>query len=1040
MEVDGFDAYLCERLVREFSTNLVIACVRDGGIVRKWVGAGAAEVYGYDSEELESNPMLWLDVVHPADKARVSAAFDRLMSGESFVQEYRIFRSDGQMQWVRDCYTAACDSEGSVVRLIGLATGVSSERADIDNLLQFKNVLDAAPSAAAIGDLSGQVLYCNDALARILGFESPDEMIGMNFVDVVPEQRQEELAETVLPMVIEGPWSGELTAERNDGSLVEISASTNVLRDIEGAPVAIYALVADITERTHAEEEMVRLRSAVESASEGIGLADVEGNVIYINPALERMLGYSLDEYTQHWGRMVFVDRDLALREVGPTIVSGRPWHGEVEMRHKDGTHLICELHSAPVLDREDRLIATMAIMTDITDRKLAEEALRQSEERYHTVADFTYDWEFWMSPEMKFIYVSPSCERITGYKPSEFLSDPDLLHAIVHPDDREAFENHVREAMVSREALAIDFRIVRADGDERWIGHWCQPVYGADGEMMGRRASNRDITDQKLAEEALRESEQKYRELVENVDAMVFRMDPEMRPLALRGRVAEKLGYTADEIMNNIGLWLEMVHPDDIVELPDRLSRIAAEGKPSSVEMRIVTRWGETRWMRNHVTPQFDAEGRLTFYDCVTVDITEEVETREREAKQASRMAALAEISQDFASSLDFTEILRTATKRMADELSSICAVISIDPDSGRLSHLVVHDPEGDAAEELDEALEKAGLSIGTTFGEGEIKARIMRHVKVISPQLAELAEKAHLGPGMMVPIATEGEVLCLMTCVRREGEPEFEEEDLWFLTEVASHVVGSLTNASLYERQAKIAGTLQRSFIPTNPKIETLDIATCYLPALVDAEIGGDFFDIIEFGGGKVGLVVGDVSGKGMQAAVRTAEAKYMLRGFASESPDPEQVITALNRAMSRYMEEFGFVTLVYALVDTEEHVVTHANAGHEPPLILHQDTRTVTELAPGGPVLGVAKDHHYSATRVDLKSDDLLFFYTDGVTDVPGNGGRFGYERLVETVTEAPCGNSQELLDHVLAVVRDFSGGRQSDDQVMVLVTKL
>ncbi len=188
MEVDGFDAHLCERLVREFSTNLIIACVRDREIVRKWVGAAAAEVYGYDSEELESNPMLWLDVVHPADKARVSAAFDRLMSGESFVQEYRIFRSDGQMQWVRDCYTAACDSEGSVVRLIGLATGVSSERADIDNLLQFKNVLDAAPSAAAIGDLSGQVLYCNDALARILGFESPDEMIGRNFVEVVPEE------------------------------------------------------------------------------------------------------------------------------------------------------------------------------------------------------------------------------------------------------------------------------------------------------------------------------------------------------------------------------------------------------------------------------------------------------------------------------------------------------------------------------------------------------------------------------------------------------------------------------------------------------------------------------------------------------------------------------------------------------------------------------------------------------------------------------------------------------------------------------------
>ena len=1039
VEVDGFDARLYERLVRECSTSMVVASVQDGEIVRKWVGTGVAETYGCDPEDLESNPMLWMDVVHPADRSRVSATFDRLMSGESIMQEYRIFRSDGQMRWVRDCYEATRDAEGNVARLIGTTTDITSERANFENLLQFENVLDAVPSAAAISDLSGQVLYCNDALARMLGFESPDEIIGRQSVEFVPEENQNAFSETVYPRLAAGPWSGDLTAERKDGSLAEISVSTNMLRDAQGTPVAIYALVADITERKNTEEEMVRLRSAVESTSEGIGLADVEGNVTYANPALERILGYSLDEYTQHWGPMVFVDRDLASREVAPTILSGRPWHGEVEMRRKDGTHLICELHSAPVLDRERRLIATMAIVTDITDRKLAEEALRESEERYHTVADFTYDWEFWMSPEGKFIYVSPSCERITGYKPTAFISDPGLLLAIVHPDDREVLENYLREAMVSREALALDFRIVRADGEERWISRRCQPVYGADGEMMGRRASNRDITERKRTEEALRESEQKYRNLVENVDAIIFRMDPEMRPLALAGRVEKISGYTTEAVLDKPEVWRESVDPEDLGRVQAELSDIAASGSPGFVELRIVTPSGERRWIRVHMTPQYGEEGKLAHFDGLVVDITERVEAEQEEAKHASRMAALADISQEFASSLEFEDIIHTATKRVADVLSSICAVISVDSESGHMSHMATHDPSGGATDMLDQALEEAVPTVGTTFGGGEIKPKITGHLKLLSPQHAEFAEKANLGPGMIVPVVREDEVLCLIGCARREGEPEFEDEDLWFLTEVASHVSSSLTNAFLYERQARIAGTLQRSFIPISPKLATLDVATCYLPALAEAEIGGDFFDILDFGGGKVGLVVGDVSGKGMKAAVHTAEAKYMLRGFASENPDPQHVMTMLNKAISTYVEEFNFVTLIYALIDPEERTLTYANAGHEPPLILHQDTRTVTELKPDGPVLGVVNDHDYAAGRADLTKDDLLILYTDGVTDVPGNGGRFGCERLVEAVTNAPCGSSQELLDYVLGVVRDFSGGRQSDDQVMVVATK-
>ena len=136
--------------------------------------------------------------------------------------------------------------------------------------------------------------------------------------------------------------------------------------------------------------------------------------------------------------------------------------------------------------------------------RKMAKEALLKSEERFRTVADFTHDWEYWITPEGSHTYVSPSCERITGYSPDEFLNDPGLLEKIVHPDDQSTFVTHLRKTAQREGAFDLDFRIITRDGKERWINHVCQPVYGSDAGYLGQRASNRDISKQKLMQEEL--------------------------------------------------------------------------------------------------------------------------------------------------------------------------------------------------------------------------------------------------------------------------------------------------------------------------------------------------------------------------------------------------------------------------------------------------------------------------------------------------------------------------------------------------------
>lgn len=133
------------------------------------------------------------------------------------------------------------------------------------------------------------------------------------------------------------------------------------------------------------------------------------------------------------------------------------------------------------------------------------EKALKESELKFRTVADFTYDWEYWVAPDGNLIYVSPSCERITGYHRDEFLNNPKLLSDIVHPDDRLAVGSHF-ETNNSDARNAYEFRIVTSTGEERWIEHMCQPVFGDHGEWLGRRVSNRDISKRKRIEEVLKQ------------------------------------------------------------------------------------------------------------------------------------------------------------------------------------------------------------------------------------------------------------------------------------------------------------------------------------------------------------------------------------------------------------------------------------------------------------------------------------------------------------------------------------------------------
>ena len=210
--------------------------------------------------------------------------------------------------------------------------------------------------------------------------------------------------------------------------------------------------------------------------------------------------GYSPDEFASNnflWINMVYEeDRPFVLKHVAGIISGKETAPFEHRIVRKDGT--MRWVINTPVCqyDSEGKLIAYDGLIQDITERKQAKEALRKSEEKYRIVADFTCDWEEWLGPDGQFLYVSPACEMITGYRPEEFLLNPDLVTMIAHPSDQAAVAAHYNDSLSdTHDTHHFDFRIITKAGEERWISHSCRPVFSSDGQWLGRRASNHDIS-----------------------------------------------------------------------------------------------------------------------------------------------------------------------------------------------------------------------------------------------------------------------------------------------------------------------------------------------------------------------------------------------------------------------------------------------------------------------------------------------------------------------------------------------------------------
>lgn len=297
---------------------------------------------------------------------------------------------------------------------------------------------------------------------------------------------------------------------------------------------------------------------------------------------------------------------------------------------------------------------------------------------KYRTVADFAYDWETWVSPEGDYLYCSPSCALITGHSAAEFLANPQLLAEIVHPDDSARIAEHLQCHDDLDHLCQLAFRVVRPDGEIRWLEHACQPVFDNKGRYLGRRASNRDITERKIIEARLAASESHLRTIIENQPECIKLVDANGRLVQMN--LAGLKMIEADSLEQVVGqAVIDVIAPEYRKAYAELHNRVIA-GESMQMEYEVEGLKGGRRWLETHAVPMKDANGNV-LHLAVTRDISER-----KQVEHQLRIAATVFESQEGMVVTDTDNNILRVNKAFTDMTGySVDEVISQNP---RLLH----------------------------------------------------------------------------------------------------------------------------------------------------------------------------------------------------------------------------------------------------------------------------------------------------------------------------------------------------------------
>nr|WP_301002561.1 SpoIIE family protein phosphatase [Capsulimonas corticalis] len=666
---------------------------------------------------------------------------------------------------------------------------------------------------------------------------------------------------------------------------------------------------------------------------------------------------------------------------------------------------------------------------------------MRRSEAHHAAVLEVALDCIVTIDSQGLIREFNPAAERTFGYTRDETLGKS-ISETLIPPSLRSAHAAGFAHYFATGEGPILQKRIevpaMRKDGSEFPVELTVTPVQ-IEGETIFT-AYIRDLTATRERERDLKESEERLHRTLEATHVGTWRWDLLANTLIWSESMYAMLGRSED-VEPTFESFIEWVHPDDRTAVQNAVTTSLRDKSEYDIELRVIWPDGSVHWHAAKGCGFYDASDIATHMEGLSIDVTERKRAEEELRTHADYEALQNKIGKAVRTLRD-PDGIQQASAHALGELMQVDRCYFSFYDIPADTRWIGQDFRREGMPSLAGTYKISDFQVNPEDYHPDGQTLIVNDVETWSfpaPLLAAM-KRLRVRAALAVPIYDAGRLSATLTVAMADTTRFWTDAEIALVEAVALQTRNAVEEARAQQRESRIATALQAALQPLAPDvIPGLEIAPFMKPALEEASIGGDFYDVFALNATCYALVIGDVSGKGLAAAAQLATVRNMLRTVLYQKAPLDESISDLNAILTNHDLLTGYVTVFCSVYDSTNSTLKYVSCGHEPGLLRRSDGALET-LDPCGPPLGVAEQARYMARSITLAKHDTLLLYTDGLSEAGVTRlSLLGTTGLIRLLTGLPADLSlPEAAQRIVAGAGDFAHGVFRDD-ICVLMAR-
>jgi len=782
------------------------------------------EVTGYSVEDV--NEVGILETIHPDDEKITREKFSGALNGVPVRNlQYRRIGKNGEVRW-GECNADPIDWPGAHKAAVNIARDITERKLAEETLRlseeRHRNILDTTHDMIFVMDMTAKIVYANKALRTNMTYTL--EEINSLDIFITVHDHDCDIVKSWFRRAMSGESGRSIQYRilRKNREIRWMEANANPIQ-WPGLDRTILVVVRDITDRKQAEQDLIsekeRAQRYLDIAEVMLVAVDADAKVVLINRKGCDILGYEENEIVgRSWFDNFLPERTREeLRKVFGKLKNGEGEHikyYENPVLTKGGEERIIAWHNSVLTDNAGNFISILASGEDVTLRKWVETALRESEQKFRSLVEATSDWVWETDPYGDYVYASPRVKDLLGYEPHEVIGRRPF--DFMPPNEAERLESFFRDSSkLGRSFSGLENVNIHKDGSLVVIETNAVPFFDKDGNLLGYRGIDRNISARKQAEEKLRQSEERYRNIFYEAPDIFYILDLETWIVTEANKHALEACEYSPDVLGRLHV-SQIIHPDDYERAANRLrDMVIKQDRMPQFPLRILTRTGKVRHIEQTGVIFWDENGNAKTFLGLAHDVTERIAQQEAIRKQNERLTALYEVAR----AANETRDLRSLLNAMVEILPRITnaanmGILSIDEGTQTVNYAAHFGLPDEFVQGT------SGLKADTGLLGYVMKTRKPLLIPNINEHemLAERSyvEKLNIEGVIMVPLVVKDKVIGFLIFARGPGNP-YTEEDFELITAIGNQLAVAIENASLYSelqhREARLQSILETS-----------------------------------------------------------------------------------------------------------------------------------------------------------------------------------------------------------------------------------